>query len=145
VLDYSVDVDNEALAVPSKLHQSQETLSKLIDLQGLARTSNTKTLLSEVKKTSPMVFSFMESFMGKYTEYFMVSGKAGDDNLRVDQQAPLFNTTEVITPSRFIRKTSSSNSMLGIMNSKAQVLVKLITEYLNKTESYQRLLVTCTH
>lgn len=121
------------------LEKKEETLASLIGLENLKRHSRFKDLLGRVKEASPMVFSFLQAVQDKFVDIFMASNSEGPQT-EGEEISPKPIMRGEMTPSRFFkRKQRASVSDISIY--KAQVVVKLLTEHLNRLDSMNRFVV----
>lgn len=85
-----------------------------------------------------MVFSLFQTVLEKYIEHFMV--KTTTQNFSQREGLIGAQNFDTMTPSHFLKK-ASKREILGIKESKAQLIIKLLTDYLNKMETFQHFLV----
>ena len=103
-----------------------------------------KTLLTMVKEASPMTYSFLKAIQDKFVDFFMAGVPECEamESDEVNTPKPVMRTE--MTPSRFFKKRNKPGDF-DILTSRAQVMIKLLTEHLNKFETFNRFLVEMSY
>lgn len=121
------------------MFEGQDTLGSLIGMSNPTRYTNISSLLNEIKRRSPMAYTFLKAIKDKFDDILLNGSMHMPAEDSSNPNTPIVSQA-IMTPSRFFKEVYKEG-VTDIRASRAQVIIKLLTEYFNKLETFNRFLV----